>query len=264
METYRVLETIFDELIELFPFKTIHVGADEVPLGAWSGSPAALGMLEEIGGPAVSQAHGRRRDVLTNTHGADEIEGSGAALLQAEFLRRVQSFLASRGCVTGGWQEAAHGNVIDKSRSYLNCWRTVEAAAALAGEGYDVVVNPGQVYYLDMANGPEWSEPGAGWAGWSSPEKLYGFDPVAGWTQDQKKHFLGVQCLHLVGADDRSRRLRPARVSPPVRACGDRVDEAGTEILGAFSRAGRPDADALRRMIGRSAASSAIRVGWPE
>ena len=38
-ETYRVLETIFDELIELFPSKIIHIGADEVPLGAWSGSP---------------------------------------------------------------------------------------------------------------------------------------------------------------------------------------------------------------------------------
>jgi hexosaminidase len=193
-ETYQILETIFDELIDLFPFKTIHVGADEVPLGAWSGSPQALARLEQIGGAAMAASHARRLNVVTNTHGADEIEGSGAAVLQAEFLRRVQTFLASRGCITGGWQEAAHGNVIDKSKSYLNCWRTVEAAAALAGEGYDIVVCPGQVYYLDMANGPEWSEPGAGWAGWSDPEKLYAFDPVAGWTEAQKQHFLGVQC----------------------------------------------------------------------
>ena len=27
-ETYRVLETIFDELIKLFPMRAIHVGAD--------------------------------------------------------------------------------------------------------------------------------------------------------------------------------------------------------------------------------------------
>ena len=45
-----------------------------------------------------------------------------------------------------------------------------------------MVVCPGQVYYLDMANSPAWSEPGAGWAGWSDPEKLYRFDPVEGWT----------------------------------------------------------------------------------
>ena len=81
-----------------------------------------------------------------------------------------------------------------RPNAYLFGWRTVEVSAALAGEGYDMVVCPGQVYYLDMANSPAWSEPGAGWAGWSDPEKLYRFDPVEGWTDAQKRHFLGVQC----------------------------------------------------------------------
>ena len=62
----RVLETIFDELIELFPFKTIHIGADEVPLGAWSGSPQALARLREIGGEAMAEAHAKRLNVVTN------------------------------------------------------------------------------------------------------------------------------------------------------------------------------------------------------
>ena len=170
-ETYKVLETIFDELIALFPARVIHIGADEVPLGAWSGSPEALAMLAKLADEELAKAHARRLDVVTNTHGADEIEGSGAAVLQAEFLRRVQAFLASRGCITGGWEEAAHGHVIDKQKCYLNGWRNVEVSAALAGEGYDIVVNPAQVYYLDMANGPEWSEPGAAWAGWTSRKK---------------------------------------------------------------------------------------------
>lgn len=193
-ETYRVLETIFDELIELFPSKIIHIGADEVPLGAWSGSPEALARLRDVSGEAMATAHAARLNVITNTHGADEIDGSGAAVLQAEFLARVQTFLASRGCITGGWQEAAHGNVIDKGQSLLFGWRTVEASAALAGEGYDMVVCPGQVYYLDMANSQAWSEPGASWAGWSDPEKLYTFDLIEGWNDEQKKHLSGVQC----------------------------------------------------------------------
>jgi hexosaminidase len=70
----------------------------------------------------------------------------------------------------------------------------VEICAALAGQGYDIVVNPGQVFYLDMANAPDWDEPGAAWAGWSNAEKIYTFDPIAGWTAAQKQHFLGVQC----------------------------------------------------------------------
>ena len=204
-ETYRVIETIFDELIALFPSKIVHIGADEVPLGAWSGSPQALHRLKEKGGGPLASAHAKRNNVVTNHHGADDIEGSGAAVLQAEFLQRVQSFLASRGCITGGWEEAAHGDVIDKDKVYLNGWRNVEICKALAGRGYDIVVCPGQVYYLDMANNPSWSEPGAAWAGFSEPETMYAFDPVSGWTDDQKRHFLGVQsCIWSEPMTDRA------------------------------------------------------------
>ena len=204
-ETYEVVETIFKELIELFPFKVIHVGADEVPIGAWSGSPQALAKLREVGGDAVAKAHARRLNVITNTHGADAIDGSGAAMLQAIFLKRIQTFLASQGCITGGWEEAAHGNVIDKAATYLCGWRDMEVSAALAGEGYSMVVCPGQAYYLDMANSPDWDEPGASWAGWSAPEMTYQFDPVAGWNDAQKQNLRGVQaCIWSEPMKDRA------------------------------------------------------------
>lgn len=203
--TYSFIEKVIDELVELFPFRTIHVGADEVPLGAWSGSPLALGMLEKIAGKKAADEHAKRSNQITNLHGADEIDGSGTAILQAEFLKRIQAYIASKGCVTGGWEEAAHGNVIDKGKSYLVGWRNVAVSAALAGEGYDIVVAPGQRYYLDMANGVAWSEPGAGWAGWSGPRETYDFDPVEGWTDEQKKHFLGVQaCIWSESMTDRA------------------------------------------------------------
>ena len=69
----------------------------------------------------------------------------------------------------------------------------MEINAKLAEEGYDIVVCPAQVYYLDMAHSAEWAEPGASWAGWSSLEKTYAFDPAAGWSDAQKRHLLGVQ-----------------------------------------------------------------------
>ena len=204
-QTYQILETILLELIELFPYKTIHIGADEVPLGAWSGSPQALARLREIGGDAVADAHSKRLNVITNTHGADDINGSGTAVLQALFLERIQKFLAEQGCITGGWEEAAHGNVIDKTKSYLCGWRNVEISAALAEEGYEMVVCPGQAYYLDMANSPDWDEPGASWAGWSEPEKLYNFDPIGGWSDAQKAKLRGVQaCIWSESMSDRA------------------------------------------------------------
>ncbi|QEN90108.1 beta-N-acetylhexosaminidase [Labrys sp. KNU-23] len=167
-ETYAFVEKLLDELLELFPSRTIHVGADEVPAGAWEGSPQAMAHLKALG-------------------------GGGTAELQAHFLQRVQASLTARGRITGAWEEAAHGGGIDKANCYLNGWHTVEISARLASEGYDIVVCPGQVYYLDMANSPAWSEPGAGWAGWSDAEKIYVFDPVEGWSDTQRQHFLGVQ-----------------------------------------------------------------------
>jgi hexosaminidase len=203
--TFSVLGTIFDELVELFPAKIIHIGADEVPLGAWSGSPLALGRLKALAGEAAAAAHAARNGEKTNHGGADDIEGTGTAVLQAEFLARVQKMLAARGCVTGGWEEAAHGDVIDKAQSYLVGWRDMEVSAELAGRGYSIVVAPGQRYYLDMANSAAWSEPGAGWAGWSGPRETYDFDPVAGWTAEQKANVLGVQaCIWSEPMTDRA------------------------------------------------------------
>ncbi|MBY5759998.1 beta-N-acetylhexosaminidase [Rhizobium leguminosarum] len=204
-KTYEIVETILSELIELFPFKTIHLGADEVPLGAWSGSPEALEHLLSVAGDEVAGAHAKRLNVVTNTHGADDIHGSGAAILQAEFLSHVQRFLASKGCITGGWEEAAHGDVIDRSKSYLCSWRNVEVSAELAERGYEMVVCPGQVYYLDMALRPDWDEPGASWAGTSDAEKLYNFDPIGGWTASQKQKLLGIQaCIWSEPMTDRA------------------------------------------------------------
>ncbi|RDJ06075.1 beta-N-acetylhexosaminidase [Rhizobium grahamii] len=237
-QTYQILETIFRELIELFPFRTIHIGADEVPLGAWSGSPEALAKLREIGGDIVADQHAKRLNVITNTHGADDIDGSGAAVLQSIFLARIQKFLAEQGCITGGWEEAAHGNVIDKDKSYLCGWRSVEVSAALAGQGYEMVVCPGQVYYLDMANSPDWDEPGASWAGWSEPETLYNFDPVEGWSAEQKKKLRGIQaCIWSEPMTDRAvfDRLVFPRVSALAESAWTRPEDKSWERFKALA-----------------------------
>jgi hexosaminidase len=177
---YPAIETIFSEMIELFPSRYFHVGADEVPATAWEDSPAANAERAELG-------------VI------------GAAPLQAKFLQRVQAFLTNKGKITGAWEEAAEGGGIDRTNCYMVGWRNPEAAQKLAAEGYDVVVAPGQAYYLDMANGEEFNECGAGWAGWSSPEKTYGFDPTAGWSETELKKLLGVQaCIWCEPMSDRA------------------------------------------------------------
>lgn len=202
---YEFVAKVIDEVLELFPAGIFHLGADEVPLAAWSGSPLALDLLEKLAGPAMRKKHEGQLNQLGNHDGADEIEGSPTAVLQAEFLRRVHQIITEKGAITGGWEEAAHGDVIDKTKSFLIGWRNVEINAALAERGYDIVVSPGQRYYLDMANGVAWSEPGAGWAGWSGPQETYEFDPRAGWSESQLKHLIGVQsCIWSESMTDRA------------------------------------------------------------
>jgi len=190
---HKALETIIDEVLPLFPSGIFHLGADEVPLAAWSGSPEALVLLEKLQGPGAVERHRALANTVSDHAEADAIEGSGTAALQADFIGRVHRYLTSKGAITGGWEEAAHGGVLDKSRSYLVGWRDLEVSAALAGEGYDIVVSPGQRYYLDMALTREWSEPGAGWAGSSTAEETYRFEPRERWSEAQLRHLLGVQ-----------------------------------------------------------------------
>ena len=60
-------------------------------------------------------------------------------------------------------------------------------------------------YYLDMANTEDWHECGAAWAGWSSPEKAYRYEPAAGWSETERNRLLGVQaCIWSEPMTDRA------------------------------------------------------------
>jgi hexosaminidase len=209
---YPAIETIFGEMIELFPSKYFHVGADEVPAEAWGSSPKANAMRKELG-------------------------AEGVAPLQAQFLQRVQAYLTSQGKITGAWEEAAHGGGIDKANCYLVGWQTVEASQRLAAEGYDVVAAPAQAYYLDMALDIDWHECGAAWAGYSSLEKTYGFTANAGWSAVETQKLMGVQaCIWCEPMTDRGvfDRLVFPRLSAIAETgwtAGDRRDFARFSAL---------------------------------
>ena len=79
---HKFVETVIDEMLELFPGGIFHQGADEVPLAAWSGSPLALTLLERLAGKAMADRHLAQLNVAGNLQGADEIDGSATAVLQ--------------------------------------------------------------------------------------------------------------------------------------------------------------------------------------
>ncbi|WP_160314405.1 beta-N-acetylhexosaminidase [Candidatus Rhodobacter oscarellae] len=165
--SYEVAKTLLDEAIDLFPFDTIHVGADEVDLAAWEQSPTAQSFAAEHG--------------LASTHE-----------MQAYFLRDIQGHLAARGRRIAAWDEAAEGGGILPDTALLFAWRSKEKTAELMAQGYDVVATPGQAYYLDMIESDGWDACGISWAGVSTPEACYAYDPGDG-LPDGPGRLLGVQ-----------------------------------------------------------------------
>ena len=72
-------------------------------------------------------------------------------------------------------------------------WQKIEVGSDLAKMGYDVVMCPGQAYYLDMAQATAWLEPGLTWAGIASPQFTYEFEAVADFPVELADQMKGVQ-----------------------------------------------------------------------
>jgi hexosaminidase len=159
---------VFDEMVTLFPSGYIHIGGDEVAHGAWLASPLCKALMQR--------------------EGLD-----GTAELQSYFLKRVKAMLAARGRKLAGWNEVSHGGGVEREGTLLMAWEKPEVGIALAREGYDVVMTPGQAYYLDMAQAEAWAEPGAGWAGFTPPEKTYAYEAEGELPDSLKDRMRGIQ-----------------------------------------------------------------------
>ncbi|MDO5641024.1 MAG: family 20 glycosylhydrolase, partial [Paracoccus sp. (in: a-proteobacteria)] len=122
--TFEVLGTIIDELSDIFPSRYFHIGGDEVARNAWLESPKARILMQREG-------------------------LAGTFELQSWFARRVKAMLTARGKVMVGWNELSHGGGVDTDGTILMAWERPEVGIDLARQGYDVIMTPGQAYYMD-------------------------------------------------------------------------------------------------------------------
>ena len=166
--TWTVLEHILDELCALFPSPHFHVGGDEVAKGAWLASPQARILMQREG-------------------------LAGTFELQSWFLTRVKEMLETRGKILVGWNEVAHGGGVPPENTLLMAWENAAVGIELAERGYDVVMTPGQAYYLDMVQGADWLENGAGWAGPVPPQQSYEYEAEGDFPDHLRPHMRGVQ-----------------------------------------------------------------------
>ena len=166
--TYEFLGKVFDEMVTLFPGEYLHIGGDEVAHGSWLSSPLCKALME--------------REKL-----------AGTAELQSYFLKRIKAMLSERGKKLVGWNEVSHGGGVDRDGTLLMAWEKSEVGIELAQEGYDVVMTPGQAYYLDMAQAEAWAEPGASWAGYAPPEHTYAYEAEGELPEVLREKMRGIQ-----------------------------------------------------------------------
>jgi hexosaminidase len=165
----RFVETVVAALVDLFrtagvALRTIHIGGDEVPHGAWAGSPACQAMLAQRGWVDVDQ-------------------------LRADFLARCQAILARHGLAAAGWEENALEGGQPSRRfadgalqvyAWNNAWGggQEDVAYRLANAGYPVVLANAANLYFDLAHAKDAHEPGYYWAGFVGTRDAFTFCPL--------------------------------------------------------------------------------------
>lgn len=165
--TYEFISRVFDAFIAMYadagvPLDAIHIGGDEVPEGAWTGSPACKAL-------------------------SDSLSLVGYEGLNDYFLNRVLDIAEERNVKIAGWQEIAL-NIrpetrarLRKSLLFANLWSVSrgqdELAYEFANEGLGVVLSNAPNYYFDLAYNASNTERGYNWAGFVDERRCFSLLP---------------------------------------------------------------------------------------
>jgi len=172
-QTFKFVEDVLSEVIDVFPSEYIHIGGDECPRDRWKTCDLCQQRIKNEG-----------------------IKGEGKQTaedhLQGYFTKRVEKFLHSKGKRLIGWDELL-GCDVDVTSTIMS-WRGAEPGAKAAKLGHDVIMTPNSPMYFDHYQTDKTNNEPLSIGGNSPTEKVYAFEPVAAdLTPEEAKHILGVQ-----------------------------------------------------------------------
>ena len=172
-QTFKFVEDVLSEVIDVFPSEYIHIGGDECPRDRWKTCQLCQQRIKDEG-----------------------IKGEGKQTaedhLQGYFTKRVEKFLHAKGKRLIGWDELL-GCDVDVTSTIMS-WRGAEPGAKAAKLGHDVIMTPNSPMYFDHYQTDKTNNEPLSIGGNSPVEKVYAFEPVAAdLTTEQAKHILGVQ-----------------------------------------------------------------------
>jgi hexosaminidase len=168
----RFIDTVVGAVCALFraagaPLRAIHTGGDEVPAGAWLGSPLCRQRMARHGWTDVGQ-------------------------LRDDFVGRCRAILARHGLGFAGWEETVPAGAVDvlvgdspavpgfQVYVWNNAWGSglEDSAYRLANAGYSVVLANAAHLYFDLACAKDPEEPGYYWGGFVGTRNAFTFCPL--------------------------------------------------------------------------------------
>ena len=163
--TFKFLENVFDEVMQLFPSKYIHIGGDECPKDAWKRSAFCQKLIKEKN--------------LKDEHG-----------LQSYFISRIEKYLNSRGRSIIGWDEILEGGLAPNAT--VMSWRGEDGGIAAAQQHHNVIMTPGSYCYFDHSQIKNDDSLTIG--GYLPLDTVYNYEPVPKQLNaEEAKYILGAQ-----------------------------------------------------------------------
>jgi len=163
--TFKFLEDVLDEVIQLFPSKYIHIGGDECPKDYWKRSDFCQELIREKG--------------LKDEHG-----------LQSYFIGTIEKYLNSKGRQIIGWDEILEGGVAPNAT--VMSWRGEQGGIDAAKQHHSVIMTPTTYVYFDYSQTKQ--EDSLTIGGYLPLETIYSYEPLPeSLTADEQKYILGAQ-----------------------------------------------------------------------
>ena len=163
-ETFRFLETVLEEVMEVFPSEMIHIGGDEANKAHWKECPKCQQRMQAEGLADVDE-------------------------LQSYLIKRIARFVESKGRRIVGWDEILDGGLAQGAT--VMSWRGEEGGIEAMRMGHDVIMTPGRYCYLDHTQDAPFKEPES-IGGYLPLDSVYVYDPASK-TMDLPGRLLGIQ-----------------------------------------------------------------------
>jgi len=166
-ETFRFLEDVLTEVMDIFPSEYIHIGGDEAPKDHWKESELAQKLI--------------KKNKLKDEHG-----------LQSYFITRIEKFLNQHGRRIIGWDEILEGGLAPNAT--VMSWRGEEGGIAAAKMGHDVIMTPNSHLYIDHYQSKDIANEPTAIGGFLPLDRVYSYHPrPESLTASEQQHVLGVQ-----------------------------------------------------------------------